>query len=141
MTRARGELLPSGAEVTVAGGVRVIERRSGTDDRPIVRLDGSATREDAEALRGQELLVPRTAAPPLGDDEFWAEDLVGCRVVDGTREVGEVAELLAYPSCEVLQVRRAEGGPLLVPLVRDAVRAVDVGARRIDVDLAFLGET
>ena len=29
---------------------------------------------------------------------------------------------------------------LLVPLVRDAVRSVDVAARRIDVDLAFLGE-
>ena len=29
-------------------------------------------------------------------------------------------------------------GDLLVPLVRDAVRAVDVAARRIDVDLAFL---
>ena len=141
MVRARADLLPAGAEVTVAGAVRAIERRSGTDDRPILRLAGSATRDDAEALRGQELWVPRTAAPPLGDDEFWAEDLVGCRVVDGARDVGEVAELLAYPSCEVLEVRRAEGGSLLVPLVRDAVRGVDVGARRIDVDLAFLGES
>ena len=29
---------------------------------------------------------------------------------------------------------------LLVPMVRDAVRSVDVEARRVDVDLAFLGE-
>ena len=29
---------------------------------------------------------------------------------------------------------------LLVPLVRDAVRDVDLDARVIDVDLAFLGE-
>jgi 16S rRNA processing protein RimM len=41
----------------------------------------------------------------------------------------------------VLQVTRAEGRPeLLVPLVRDAVRAVDVANRQIDVDLRFLGE-
>ena len=38
-------------------------------------------------------------------------------------------------------MERADGGEdLLVPLVRDAVRRVDVGARRVDVDLAFLGE-
>ena len=33
-----------------------------------------------------------------------------------------------------------DGGELLVPLVRDAERSVDVEARRIDVDLRFLGE-
>ena len=36
---------------------------------------------------------------------------------------------------------RADGGPdLLVPMVHDAIRSVDVAARRIDVDLAFLGD-
>ena len=50
--------------------------------------------------------------------------------------------LLALPSCECLEVERAGGGPdLLVPLVRDAIRSVDVGAARIDVDSAFLGES
>jgi len=37
-------------------------------------------------------------------------------------------------------VQRADGGELLVPLVRDAIRSVDVGARRIEINLAFLGE-
>jgi ribosomal 30S subunit maturation factor RimM len=48
--------------------------------------------------------------------------------------------MLPLPSCEALEVARDGGGDLLVPMVSDAVRAVDVGARRIDVDLAFLGE-
>jgi 16S rRNA processing protein RimM len=51
-----------------------------------------------------------------------------------------VRALVALPSCEALAVERAGGGELLVPLVRDAVRDVDVAGRRIDVDLAFLGE-
>ena len=56
--------------------------------------------------------------------------------------MGSVRRLLALPSCEVLEVDRAAGGdPLLVPLVSDAVRAVDVGGRVIDVDLGFLGES
>ncbi|MEA2300663.1 MAG: hypothetical protein QOE44_1198, partial [Solirubrobacteraceae bacterium] len=33
-----------------------------------------------------------------------------------------------------------DGSELLVPMVRDAVRRVDVDARVIDVNLAFLGE-
>jgi 16S rRNA processing protein RimM len=51
-----------------------------------------------------------------------------------------VRRLLALPSCEVLEVERGGAPDLLVPLVRDAVRSVDVAARRIDVDSAFLGE-
>ena len=60
---------------------------------------------------------------------------------DGERELGVVRRLMALPSCECLEVARSGGGPdLLVPLVRDAVRAVDVSRARIDVDLRFLGE-
>jgi ribosomal 30S subunit maturation factor RimM len=42
--------------------------------------------------------------------------------------------MVAYPSCEVLVV-----GEHLVPMVRDAIRRVDVAARRIEVDARFLG--
>ena len=60
---------------------------------------------------------------------------------DGGTEVGVVTRLLGLPSCEVLEVARVAGsGTLLVPLVKDAVRAVDVDRRLIDVDLRFLGE-
>jgi 16S rRNA processing protein RimM len=48
--------------------------------------------------------------------------------------------MVALPSCEALEVVRPGGGDLLVPMVRDAIRSVDVAARRIDVDLSFLGE-
>jgi 16S rRNA processing protein RimM len=134
-------LLALGAAVEVAGRPRRIERRAGTDARPIIRLEGVVGRDAALALRGAALLTARDALPPLGEDEYWAHELEGCAVVDGRREVGVVRRMLALPSCEVLEVERGGGaGDLLVPLVRDAVRAVDVGARRIDVDLAFLGE-
>ena len=99
-----------------------------------------ADRGAAESLRGSALLVERAEAPVLGEDEWYAEDLEGCLVVDGDRSLGRVRRLLALPSCEVLEVERGGAPDLLVPLVRDAVRSVDVAARRIDVDSAFLGE-
>jgi 16S rRNA processing protein RimM len=109
-----------------------IERRAGTAEKPIVRLEGCSSREDAEALRGAELLVP---AAPLEDDEYWAADLVGCTVVDGDREVGVVERMVALPSCEALAV-----GSILIPMVRDAIRSIDIRAARIDVDMEFVGE-
>jgi 16S rRNA processing protein RimM len=139
---ARPALLPLGATVRAGDRDAEVVRRAGTDERPIVRLEGVETRDAAEALRGTELLVPRSVAPPLEADEWWAEDLEGCRVVDGERELGRVARLLALPSCEVLEVTgEGEAEPFLVPLVRDAVRQVDVGAKVIDIDVAFLGDT
>jgi 16S rRNA processing protein RimM len=135
VTRPLPALLKLGA---VVSGRRVT-RRAGTDARPILAVEGVTSREAAEALRGEPLLVDADDAPPLGEDEYWAHELVGCTVVDGERPVGEVVRLDALPSCEVLVVER-DGDELLVPMGRDAIRSVDVGGRRIDVDLAFLGE-
>jgi 16S rRNA processing protein RimM len=134
-------LLEAGGEVRVGGRLRTIVRLAGYAARPIVRLEGCDSRHAAEALGGQALAVARDGAPELEEDEWWATDLQGCAVYDGDREVGLVVRLLALPSCEVLEVARDEAPDLLVPLVRDAVRDVDLDRRVIDVDLAFLGES
>jgi 16S rRNA processing protein RimM len=144
VTQPRSRVLALGQTVTVDGVEREIVRLAGTDARPILRLQGVASREAVDGLRGTELWVRRGDAPPLGEDEWYAEDLEGCRVVDGDREVGTVRRMLPYPSCELLEVQRVETDParpdLLVPLISDAVRSVDVEASVIDVDLSFLGE-
>jgi 16S rRNA processing protein RimM len=140
VTRPDARLLGLSDAIHVRGRVERIERRAGTPERPILRLAGYGDREAAEALRGAQIAVPAGLAPALEADEYWAHDLAGCVVWDGERRVGEVRRMLPLPSCEALVVARDAGGDLLVPMVRDAIRAVDVGARRIDVDLAFLGE-
>jgi 16S rRNA processing protein RimM len=133
-----------GSSVQVGDTVRRVTRVAGHTARPIIRLEGCERREDAEALTGSELMVARTDVAELEPDEWWAEDLEGCAVYDGERPVGVVSALLALPSCEVLEVRRAPEAaaapPLLVPLIQDAVRSVDIERRTIDVDLRFLGE-
>jgi 16S rRNA processing protein RimM len=140
VTRPRAALLALGTLVRVDDDEAEIVRRAGTDERPILRLAGHEGRDAAELLRGRDLLVHRGTAPPLEDDEWYAEDLEGCRVVDGDFAIGEVRQLIALPSCEALEVQRSDGSDLLVPLVRDAVRSVDVAAGVVDVDLAFLGD-
>jgi 16S rRNA processing protein RimM len=133
-------LLGVGVGVTLAGRSTAIVRRAGTEQRPIVRVEGVADRSAAEALRGADLLVDGGDAPALGEDEWWAHELEGCEVVDGRELLGTVVRLIELPSCEALEVSPADGGaPVLVPMVKDAVRRVAPAQRRIEVNLEFLG--
>jgi 16S rRNA processing protein RimM len=141
VAEANPALLSLGGEILIGGSERRIVRRAGTDQRPIIRVEGCQDRTGAEELRGSEILAARPGAPELDADEWWAEDLEACRVRDGSRQVGRVRRLLALPSCEVLEVARDDGAAdLLVPLIHDAVRQVDIERGEIDIDLAFLGE-
>jgi len=123
------EALETGAEVTVAGHSARIERRAGTDARPIVRLSGVGDRSAAEALRGERILI---AGGDLAEDEYLSADLVGCRVPG----VGQVRRVVQGPSCDVLEVGDSS---VLIPFVSDAIRSVDTDAGVIEVDTAFLG--
>jgi 16S rRNA processing protein RimM len=150
VTGPRPRLLTVGTNVTVAGRSAEIVRRAGTDRRPIVRLEGVEDREGADALRGMTLSVEQIEAPALGEGEWWPHELEGCTVLDGERPIGTVQRMLELPSCEALEVRRETIGsqptgshppaPLIVPMVKDAIRRMAVAERRIEVDMGFLGE-
>lgn len=131
-------LLRVGVAVDLEGAVAEVLARKGTEEHPIVRVSLASDRTAAAALRGRALRVAKLEAPPLSEDEYWPEDLVGCRVVAGARELGAVRRMLGYPSCELLELDDQETGTL-IPLVRDAIRSIDLDARRIEVDAAFLG--
>jgi 16S rRNA processing protein RimM len=120
--------LEVGAEVTIGGRAFTIERRAGTDAKPIVRVAGVADRDGAAALRGEPIA---TGDPePPGEDEWLVEELVGCRI----EGLGKVTGVLEGLSCDVLEV-----GDRLIPLVTDAVTRVDTENRVIEVNREFLG--
>ena len=120
----------AGMTISVDGDERVVERVAGTDERPLVRLRGVGDRDAATALRGQPLLVSELEAP-LEPGEWLAGDLEGC-LIPG---LGRVSRVVGAPSCDLLEL---EDGTL-VPLIEDAVRSVDLEARRIEVNRRFLG--
>jgi 16S rRNA processing protein RimM len=140
VTRALPRVLTLGASVRVAGKSAEIVRRAGTDSRPIVRVQGVEDRAAAEALRGAEVTVSAQQAPALEEGEWWAHELEGCALLDGERRIGTVERVIELPSCEALEVAWADArGRVLVPMVKDAVRRVDVERREIEIDSEFLG--
>jgi 16S rRNA processing protein RimM len=119
--------LGEGTALVLAQRTHRIERRAGSDDRPLVRLTGLGDRQAVDQLRGEPLLVDAQ----LAADEWLAADLVGCEVPG----LGTVRRVLDGPSCDVLEL---DDGTL-VPFVSDAIERVACDARRIDVRREFLG--
>jgi 16S rRNA processing protein RimM len=114
--------LPEGLTVLLRHEAHSLTRRSGTDDRPLIRLSGVP---DPGAYRGELLLVDEQ----LGKEEWLASDLLDCSVPGH----GRVVRVLDGPSCSVLEL--SDG--VLVPFVSDAIRSVHPGEIVVNED--FLG--
>ncbi len=112
----------------LAGGVpvAVVAHRT-SSGRPVIKLD-------ADIERGAILEVERDALPPTEEDEYYAFELVGLEVVEETgRVLGTVKAVIPGIANDVLEL---DGGVLL-PMVEDCVRSVDLSGRRIDVASGF----
>lgn len=90
------------------------------------------TREEAQALRGTGLHVPRAALPPAAEDEFYHVDLIGCAVeaLDGSA-LGRVRSVQDFGAGDLLEIQQPDGRTWFLPFTKDAVPVVDVKARRI----------
>jgi 16S rRNA processing protein RimM len=101
----------------------------------LVRLAGLGDRDLAARFTNHEVHVPRAALPPLEPGEFYVADLIGCRVQDvAGQDRGVVRQAYWNGSHDILEIRDAAGGELLIPAAGDFLREVDLAARRLVID-------
>ena len=104
--------------------------------RLLIRLEGVADRDSADALRGGLFIVDSAELPAIEDpDEFYDHQLEGLavRTVDG-QDLGTVIEVLHTPGGELLSVRAEAGREVLVPFVSEIVTAVSLADGIVTVD-------
>jgi len=107
---------------------------------PVIRIKGVVDRNQAEALKGQELYVSRDKLPETeGDDEFYCRDLIGLDVIyeDGTR-YGEILQLHEFGAGDILEIKPEGKGAkssILVPFTKEMVPTVDLAARHVIINL------
>ncbi|HBY92524.1 MAG TPA: 16S rRNA processing protein RimM [Chloroflexi bacterium] len=107
-----------------------------SETQALVKLRGVNDREAAQALRGSTLLIDRSWAPPLDPDEYYVDDILGLTAVTTDGEVlGQVREVIFTGSNEVYVVRGGQRGEILLPAIRDVVKAVDLEAGELRVRL------
>jgi 16S rRNA processing protein RimM len=115
-----------------AYAVQAVREQSGM---LVVELSGVNSREQAAALRGADVGVPRAQLPPLAEDEHYQADLIGVTVVnrEGT-PLGVVIGFVESGAHPILRVRGDAGIERLIPWVGQYIDRVDAHAGRIDVD-------
>ncbi|THD62370.1 ribosome maturation factor RimM [Phenylobacterium sp.] len=99
----------------------------------VARAKEVATREEAEALRGLKLHVPRAALPEPDEDEFYIADLIGLDVVSLEGELlGQVRSVRDFGAGDLLEVTPVPAGESWwLPFTREAVPEVQMDSGRI----------
>jgi 16S rRNA processing protein RimM len=105
----------------------------------VARFAELSSRDQAEALRGTELTVPRSALPPLGEGEYYHIDLIGLRcVTDAGEALGHIVAVENFGAGDILEIERpAEPGSkpkrFMVP-----IHAATIEDSRAIIDAAFV---
>ena len=113
------------------------------DDMLVVHFAGMSDRDIVARLTGTELFVDRANLPETEEeDEFYHADLIGLAVVDaGGVAHGTVHMLQNYGAGDILEIRPVDGGPTwLLPFTKAAAPKVDLAARCVVIDPAFLAK-
>ena len=112
--------------------VSVVE--AGTDLR--IHFEGIEDRNEAETLKGVQLIMDAADRRELGPGEWWPEDLVGCSAVDMSgAAIGEVVEVILAGAQDRLVILRPDAGRAEVPFVEALVPEVDAETRIVTLDL------
>ena len=120
-----------------------VEEAKTHSDSVVAKIDGVDDRNDAEALRGCRIFLPRSAFPKASKDEYYWVDLIGLNVVN--REsiaLGCVRDLMATGPNSVLcveyQTTQEDGSnkdeERMIPFVSAYVDSVDIAGKLITVD-------
>lgn len=105
------------------GGALTLKSLRDGGNGAIARFAEIVDRNAAEALRGVELIVPRSELPPLGEGEYYHVDLIGLPVVsDAGEALGVCVAVENFGAGDVIEIERASGKRFMVPMRPEAVR-------------------
>ena len=119
------------------GKLTLSKVRSDNKGGAIARFAEVAGRNEAEALRGTVLTVPRSALPALEEGEFYYSDLLGLSVVtDAGDAIGTVCAVENFGATEIVEIEKPDGKKFMVPLTEQAVPSWDAEKLTLNADFA-----
>ena len=137
LSRAESSAIPTLTHADVSPKALIECRAQGKG--LVAKLSEVETRELAESLIGQSILVKTSDLPKLPEGEYYWHQLIGLTVVNETAELGQVEALMETGANDVLSVApRDESGQesqrILIPYNSDRVLSVDLDTQQITVD-------
>lgn len=96
-----------------------------TGDKMFAQLQDVKKLEQALVFLGKAVFLPKDMMPQLADDEFYYQEIVGFKLIDTKKgEIGEISNVLEYPTQAVIQVMK-DGKEILIPIHDDIIQKVN----------------
>jgi len=122
------------AGLTGAGRTFTLKSIRPGSNGAVARFAEIPDRNTAEALRGTELKVPRSAMPPLEEGEYYHIDLIGLPCLAGGRTIGTAVLVDDFGAGDVLEIEKPDGKRFMVPIAK----AVTIESTRLLIDPEFV---
>ncbi len=100
-----------------------------------VKLEGINSPEDAAKYIHKTVSINNEDLMPLEEDEYYIGDLRGISVInyDTEETVGTLKDVLLTGGNDVLDIEATDGKQILVPMVHEFVKRVDLENRHIKI--------
>lgn len=102
----------------------------------LLTFDGFTNINQVEQFKGQQLMVSEEDIHPLDDGQYYYHEIIGLTVItDDGRELGKIKEILSPGANDVWVVKRPKQSDLLLPVIDDVVKKVDLDHHQVTVEL------
>ncbi|MBO4420741.1 MAG: 16S rRNA processing protein RimM [Lachnospiraceae bacterium] len=102
----------------------------------ILKFKDMDDRNEMEKLRNCDILINREDAVPLGEDEYFICDLIGCDIIlESGEKLGVLKDVITTAANDVYEVEKVDGSEILIPAIRDCILETDIEKKVIKVHL------
>lgn len=100
----------------------------------ILKFKGFDNINDVEGYKRCPLLVERSEAVPLEEDEYFITDMIGMQVsTDSGEDFGILKDVLTTGANDVYVIDRPLEGEVLIPAIKECILDVDIPGRKMTV--------
>ena len=98
----------------------------------ILKLNGIDSIESAEKYRNKTIFVEKSMLGELPEGTYYICDLIGCEVItDSGENLGKIDDVIKTGSNDVYSVRSKDGKQVLIPVIDEVVKEVNIDEQRI----------
>jgi 16S rRNA processing protein RimM len=103
-------------------------------DKAFLKLEDVDDIDNAAALKGSSIYLPKTARPKLPRGEFYSDEVIGFEVEDQQRVLGQVKEVVEAGPNRFLSLD-VDNRETLIPIIGPFIKSVNKTNKKIKVEL------
>ncbi|WP_034623954.1 ribosome maturation factor RimM [Maridesulfovibrio hydrothermalis] len=103
--------------------------------RMLIIFDGIDDRDQADSLRGMEVMIREGDLPRSSEEDVFMYELEGLSVeLEDGAVVGTISDFIMAPGQETWVITSSEGKEILFPAVEEFVLSVDLESQKVVID-------